>query len=164
MDLVIRLAGLSDLETIAAYNAALADETEGLKLDSDRLRRGVGVVLADPSKGFYTVAERDGQVIGQMMITFEWSDWRNGVFWWIQSVYVHPAFRRQGIFRRLYHHVLRQAKNAGSVCGLRLYVEKENHRAQLTYEGLGMQKTSYEVYEVDFVIERRTGSLLPLGH
>jgi ribosomal protein S18 acetylase RimI-like enzyme len=164
MGLVIRLANLSDLETIAAYNTALADETEGLKLDSERLRQGIRVVLADSSKGFYTVAERDGRIIGQMMITFEWSDWRNGVFWWIQSVYVHPAFRRQGIFRRLYDHVLNQAKSAGPVCGLRLYVEKENRRAQQTYTDLGMQKTSYEVYEVDFVIERRSGSLLPLGH
>ena len=154
MSITIRPATLSDSEIIAAYNAAMAKETEHLELDRKRLTAGVRAVLQDPSKGFYWVAEIEGRVVGQMMITFEWSDWRNGVFWWIQSVYVHPDFRNRGVFQQLYGFVAEKAKNAGDVCGLRLYVEGENQRAQRTYERLGMKKTSYGVYEVDFVIRR----------
>lgn len=154
MELTIRLASLSDAETIAAYNAAMAKETEHLELDTARLLEGVRAVLTDASKGFYIVAESGSRVAGQMMITFEWSDWRNGVFWWIQSVYVHPGFRRRGIFRRLYEHAAGLAKDAGTVCGLRLYVEKENRNAQRTYERLGMHRTAYDVYEIDFVLGR----------
>ncbi len=154
MPVTIRPAALADAETIAAYNAAMARETEHLELDPPRLHSGVRAVLADPSKGFYLVAEQAGRVIGQMMVTFEWSDWRNGVFWWIQSVYVHPEFRGQGVFKQLYRHVEDRARSDGGVCGLRLYVEKENRNAQRTYQRLGMAKTSYDVYEVDFVIRR----------
>ena len=154
MNPTIRPAIASDAETIAAFNAAMARETEHMELDQTRLLEGVRAVLADSSKGSYTVAEADGRVVGQMMITFEWSDWRNGVFWWIQSVYVRPDFRSRGVFKRLYGHVAEQAKSAGDVCGLRLYVERENSRAQQTYQHLGMTKTPYEVYEVDFVLRR----------
>ena len=154
MSIHIRPAALSDAETIAAYNAAMARETEHLELDQERLLEGVRAVLRDSSKGLYWVAEIDGRVIGQMMITFEWSDWRNGVFWWIQSVYVHPDFRNRGVFRELYGFVAEKARSAGDVCGLRLYVERENQRAQRTYERLGMKKTSYDAYEIDFVIRR----------
>ena len=154
MNLTIRPATASDAETIAAFNAAMARETEHIELDPKRLLDGVQAVLADRSKGFYTVAEAGGRVVGQMMITFEWSDWRNGVFWWIQSVYVDPDFRSQGVFKQLYGHVAGRAKSAGDVCGLRLYVERDNSRAQQTYQGLGMTKTPYEVYEVDFVLRR----------
>ena len=133
---------------------ALAAETERVELDRDRLLLGVRAVLEDPAKGFYTVAETETTVVGQMMITFEWSDWRNGTFWWIQSVYVHPEYRRRGIFSRLYRNVLDEARNSGTVCGLRLYVEKENKQAQRTYQRLGMQKAIFDMYEVDFVLRR----------
>ena len=150
----IRPATMSDADTITAYNAAMARETEALELDRHRLLAGVRAVLADASKGFYMVAETDGRVVGQMMVTFEWSDWRNGVFWWIQSVYVDAAFRGRGVFTELYCHVEERARRDGSVCGLRLYVEHQNQRAQRTYERLGMQKTHYDVYEADFVLQR----------
>jgi GNAT superfamily N-acetyltransferase len=114
----------------------------------------VRAVLEDASKGFYFVAESGAAVAGQMMITFEWSDWRNGVFWWIQSVYVEPSWRRQGVFRSLYRHALDQARAAGNVCGMRLYVEAGNEAARRTYAALGMAKTVYEMFEVDFVIRR----------
>ena len=152
--IIIRPAMLADAETIGGYNAAMARETEHLELDPQRLLSGVRAVLADSSKGFYFVAEDGGRVVGQMMVTFEWSDWRNGVFWWIQSVYVQPEFRNRGVFRQLYRHVEDRARTDGGVCGLRLYVEKENRNAQRTYERLGMAKTSYDVYEIDFVIRR----------
>jgi ribosomal protein S18 acetylase RimI-like enzyme len=133
----------------------MARETEQLELDSGRLLTGVRAVLTDASKGFYLVAQINSRVAAQMMITFEWSDWRNGVFWWIQSVYVQPEFRRRGIFRRLYDEAAALAKAAGNVCGLRLYVETENRSAQRTYEQMGMHRTAYYVYEIDFVLGRR---------
>ncbi len=159
MNINIRRGKLTDTETIAGYNAALAAETEHLELDRDRLLLGVRVVLDDPSKGFYTIAETGaaetgGMVVGQMMITFEWSDWRNGTFWCIQSVYVHPDYRRRGIFSRLHRHVADDARQLGTVCGLRLYVEKANKQAQRTYQRLGMQQAIFDMYEVDFVLRR----------
>jgi ribosomal protein S18 acetylase RimI-like enzyme len=154
MDVRIRPAEISDGPVIARFNAAMARETEHLELDHERLSSGVEAVLLDASKGFYLVAEHDGSPAGQMMITYEWSDWRNGVFWWIQSVYVAPAWRRQGVFRGLYRHALDQARAQGSVCGLRLYVESANEGARRTYEELGMTKTVYDMFEVDFVIQR----------
>ena len=159
MNISIRRGKPSDAETIAAYNAALAAETEHLELDRDPLLLGVRAVLDDPSKGFYTIAETGttetgGMVVGQMMITFEWSDWRNATFWWIQSVYVRPEYRRRGIFSRLHRHVADEARNLGTVCGLRLYVEKANKQAQRTYQRLGMQQAIYDMYEVDFVLRR----------
>jgi ribosomal protein S18 acetylase RimI-like enzyme len=157
MDVLIRRAMHADAERIARYNAAMARETEHLELDPERLLRGVEAVLADAARGFYLVAEAEGGVAGQMMITYEWSDWRNGVFWWIQSVYVEPSQRRRGIFRRLYQYALEQARAAGGVCGLRLYVEAGNEVARRTYEDLGMNRTVYEMFEVDFVIRREGG-------
>lgn len=154
MNVSIRLAAPGDRDTIAGFNQAMAQETEHRALDLARLRRGVEAVLGDSSKGRYWVAEVDGQVVGQLLVTYEWSDWRNGAFWWIQSVYVDPAFRRQGVFRALYEHVVRQAEQAPEVCGLRLYVEQNNRRAQQTYERLGMKPTPYRIYEVDFVLSR----------
>ena len=154
INLTIRRANAADAAVIAAFNAALAAESEDLHLDHQRLAAGVRAVLEDASKGFYTVAEADGQVVGQMLITFEWSDWRNGVFWWIQSVYVSPGYRRCGVYARILQHVMQQAKALGNVCGFRLYVEKENTRAQTVYQHLGMRRTNYDMFEVDFVIER----------
>lgn len=154
MNILIRKANRSDAETIARFNAAMAEETEHFKLDFERLLRGVNGLFDDSDKGFYLVAELNGEVVGQMMITYEWSDWRNGVFWWIQSVYVKPDFRAQGVFRKLYDNAVDMAKQAGNVCGLRLYVEKENERAHYVYEQLGMTLTKYDMYEVDFVLKR----------
>jgi GNAT superfamily N-acetyltransferase len=154
MNVQVRRATPGDAEVIARYNAAMALETEHLELPRERLLAGVQAVLADASKGFYLVAESAGAIAGQMMITYEWSDWRNGVFWWIQSVFVEPAWRRRGVFRSLYRHALEQARGAGNVCGLRLYVEAGNHAARRTYEELGMNKTVYEMFELDFVIRR----------
>lgn len=152
--MIIRKAKLSDSKTIAEFNAAMAKETEHIQLDVDRLLLGVRGLFEKPTLGYYTVAEIDGAVVGQMMITYEWSDWRNGVFWWIQSVYVLPDFRSEGIFKKLYLHTVEEAKQAGNVCGLRLYVEKENERAHHVYEKLGMTLTAYDMYEVDFVLKR----------
>lgn len=154
MNIRIRRAAAADADVIARYNAAMALETEHMELQRERLLAGVRAVLADAGKGFYVVAEDEGAVAGQMMITYEWSDWRNGVFWWIQSVYVEPAWRRRGVFRSLYRHALEEARAAGNVCGLRLYVEAGNEAARRTYEELGMNKTVYEMFEVDFVIRR----------
>jgi ribosomal protein S18 acetylase RimI-like enzyme len=154
MNVQIRRAVAADAEVIARYNAAMALETEHIELQRERLLNGVRAVLADAGKGLYLVAEVAGGVAGQMMITYEWSDWRNGVFWWIQSVYVDPAWRRRGVFRSLYRQALHEARAAGNVCGLRLYVEAGNQAARRTYEELGMNKTVYEMFEVDFVIQR----------
>jgi ribosomal protein S18 acetylase RimI-like enzyme len=154
MDIAIRKANRNDARAIAEFNAAMALETEHLTLDISRLLLGVEGLFNNPDKGFYLVAEHNGAVVGQMMITFEWSDWRNGIFWWIQSVYVIPQFRAQKIYRTLYEHSVGLAKEQKNVCGLRLYVEKENERAHHVYEKLGMRLTNYDMYEVDFVLKR----------
>lgn len=151
---IIRPGCPADAPIVADYNARLAWETEHLDLDPVRLRAGVEAVLADSTKGNYWVAEAGGEVVGQLMITFEWSDWRNGVIWWIQSVYVRQDWRARGVFKALYDHVDRLAKGRSDVSGIRLYVERDNQRAKQTYERLGLRPTSYELYEVDFRITR----------
>jgi ribosomal protein S18 acetylase RimI-like enzyme len=145
--MIIRSAKLTDVESMAEYNVAMALETEGLTLERERVRAGVQAVVNAPSKGFYVVGDIKGRVVGQMLVTFEWSDWRNAVFWWIQSVYVHPDHRRASLFTSLYRHVEREANEADDVCGLRLYVEHENAIAQSTYHALGMRESGYKVYE-----------------
>ena len=135
-------------------NAAMALETEGVELDPVRLKAGVQAVLDDPSKGFYLLAERDGQTVGQLMITTEWSDWRNGTFWWIQSVYVLAAHRRTGVYRALYDWVLERAEGRDDICGVRLYVHHDNAAATATYRNLGMMQSAYHLFEVDFVVHR----------
>ena len=151
MNFSIRQATPNDAAIIARFNALMAVETESKTLDAELLQKGVEALLADPSKGFYFLAESEGRVVGQTMITYEWSDWRCGDFWWIQSVYVAPAARRQGVFRALYRHLHDLARNDGQVCGFRLYVEQENRSAQQTYERLGMAPSHYRCFEVDFV-------------
>ncbi len=155
MNLTIRAATPADAEVIAGFNAAMARETEHLELDGARLLAGVRSILGDASRGVYWLAEAGNSVVGQMMITYEWSDWRNGTFWWIQSVYVDRGWRCRGVFRGLYEHVLARARAEPGVCGVRLYVENENVHAQRTYERLGMQRTQYQLFEVDFVIPRQ---------
>ena len=133
-------------------NLRLALETERRQLDPATVAAGVNALLADAAKGIYFVAEADGQPVGQLLITREWSDWRNGDFWWIQSVYVMEPFRGRGIFRALFEHVHALAKACHDVCGLRLYVEANNSRAQEAYCRLGLTKTDYELFETDFVL------------
>ena len=149
MDIKIRTAALTDLPVIADFNVRLARESEGLTLDAARVKAGVKAVLTDPAKGIYYVAEVAGEVAGQLMITYEWSDWRNGNIWWIQSVYVKPEFRRAGVFRALFHHLQSLARTQKDVCTLRLYVHAENARACQSYERLGMTRTKYEIFELD---------------
>ncbi len=152
MPITIRPASESDAAVIAEFNSLIAKETEDKSLPPERVTKGVEAILDDPSKGLYFVAEEDAQVVGQLMITYEWSDWRNGNFWWIQSVYVMEDYRGKGVFKSLYNHVMKLAKVRKDVCGMRLYVEKHNERARQTYEKLGMKKTDYELYEIDFVM------------
>ena len=145
--MIFRLAAAQDAAVLAEFNAAMALETEGKHLLPEVIGAGVRSLLGRPASGFYLVAEADGQVVGSLLVTKEWSDWRNGDFWWIQSVYVRPAWRRQGIYKRLYRHVQQLAANDPAVCGFRLYVERENQRAQHTYRALGMSETHYLVFE-----------------
>ena len=147
MDYKIRDAAPADATAIAKYNSQMAEETEGRALEPGVIGAGVAHVLADKTKGRYWVAESDGEIVGQLMVTYEWSDWRNGMIWWIQSVFVPLPFRRRGVFSALYRHVESLAAAEPDVCGLRLYVETSNHRAQQTYEALGMIKPSYLVME-----------------
>ena len=146
-DFTIRYASIDDAEILAGFNRAMAVETEDKDLPADTALSGVKNLMAHPQWGFYLVAERDGQIAGSLMITFEWSDWRNGLFWWIQSVYVDPAYRRRGLYSAMYRFVKIEASKRPDVCGFRLYVEQENVTAQQTYEYLGMARTAYFLYE-----------------
>jgi len=143
----IRRANPRDARTLAAFNSAMALETEGKILLPKVIGAGVRGLLRRPDSGFYTVAELGGKVIAALMVTKEWSDWRNGDFWWIQSVYVRPEHRRQGVYSRLYRHLRALATKQRAVCGFRLYVERHNRRAQATYRATGMAPTPYMVYE-----------------
>ena len=147
---MIRTATLDDAETIARFNEAMAQETEDKSLDGETLRAGVRSMMQAPDRGFYLVAEQEGGVVGSLMITTEWSDWRNGTFWWVQSVYVRPEARRQGVYTELYAEVKRQARAKNDVCGIRLYVEKNNGSARKAYIHLGMTETAYRMYEEEF--------------
>jgi RimJ/RimL family protein N-acetyltransferase len=151
-DVTVRAARLSDLSELVRFSAAMAEETEGRTLDLDRLRQGISAVLTSKDRGYYLVAETMSRVVGQLLITYEWSDWRNGVFWWIQSVYVEPAMREGGVYRTMHDSVLQEAQRRPDVCGIRLYVEKDNVAAQTAYRRLGMRMTDYHVFEQDFVL------------
>lgn len=147
---LIRNAVPEDGAVIAEFNTLLARQTESRELDRGRVTAGVAALLADPAKGLYHVAEHEGQIIGQLLITYEWSDWRNGWFWWIQSVFVQEAYRGRGVFRALFDHIDHEAAQRPDVCGLRLYVETDNEPARATYERNGLKLTSYHLYETDF--------------
>jgi GNAT superfamily N-acetyltransferase len=147
----LRDATRSDIPFLVECNAAMALETEHKTLDREVLARGVAAVFDDPRRGFYLVAERHGAPVGCLLITYEWSDWRNGDWWWFQSVYVVPAARRDGVFRALYAEVERRARATPDVIGLRLYVERENARAQRTYASLGMEEEAYRMFARGFV-------------
>lgn len=143
-------AATEDVAAIAQFNIAMAAETEDLALDPQTVHAGVAAVVSDNRRGFYLVARSDGKAVGSLMITYEWSDWRNGNLWWIQSVYVVPSARKQGIFRLLYDNVISLAKQDGDTAGVRLYVEKDNRGAQEVYRKLGMSETAYRVFEIIF--------------
>jgi ribosomal protein S18 acetylase RimI-like enzyme len=148
--LLIRVGEPQDLDVLVDFNRAMAQETEGKDLCVNVVTAGVESMLKNPNLGFYILAEYNNKIAGALMVTTEWSDWRNGIFWWIQSVYVHPEFRRQGIYRKLYEFVKEKARNEQNeprVCGFRLYVERDNTIAQKTYQALGMQETVYKMYE-----------------
>ncbi len=143
----VRRAVSEDAQAIAGFNQAMAAETEELALDLEVLLAGVRGLMTRPEHGFYLVAEAGKEKVGCLLVTYEWSDWRNGVIWWIQSVYVDAPWRRQGVYRRLYQAVKGLAAEQGGVKALRLYVEKDNRPAQRTYEALGMGETAYRIYE-----------------
>lgn len=146
---VIRRAETADIPTIVLYNMALALETEGKQLDETTVTMGVNHFLSNQKFGFYIIAEIDGKTAAQTMITYEWSDWRNGVIWWIQSVYVAPEYRRRGLYRNLYQYIKAAAQENGSVPELRLYVDQHNKSAQRTYQALGMQQSHYLLFATD---------------
>ena len=152
----VRLAKPEDAATIASFSAAMALETEGRRLDLDRLHEGTRAILNSPELGFFMVAELeqagDRQLLGQLMITYEWSDWRNGTFWWIQSVYVAPAWRRRGVYSTMHKYIMALAQADPQVCGIRLYVEQENQTAQTVYSRVGLSLSRYKVFEEDFVL------------
>lgn len=144
--MLIRDATLDDVAALVEGNLRLAAETEDHQLNRDRLRRGILALLADPSKGWYLVAELEGQIVGQVMITSEWSDWRNGAIWWLQSVYVPPEHRRHGVLKALHARVVEIAQEVGDVVAIRLYVEAGNDAAQAAYQRLGMEPAGYDVW------------------
>ena len=146
-EIVVRRATLDDSGILSQFNMSMAEETEGRQLDQTTVNAGVKQLFLDSRQGFYLVAEIGGAACGSLMITYEWSDWRNGLFWWIQSVYVKPAARRSGVFTALYQYVKQMAQGEESACGLRLYMEKDNLSARAVYTAMGMETTPYQVFE-----------------
>lgn len=144
--ITIRRAVVKDAPDIARFQQLMAHETEGLNLDNNVLGKGVMAVFEDPHKGIYYVAEHDGKTVASLLITFEWSDWRNGMVWWFQSVYVIPEYRRKGIFRMMYEFTKNEGLREG-IAGLRLYVDSSNTRAQKTYKAMGMNGDHYMTFE-----------------
>jgi GNAT superfamily N-acetyltransferase len=144
--ITVRKAVKSDAPSIIDFQLKMAWETEELALDTDTITKGVNAVFEDLSHGQYYVAEDDGKVVASLLITYEWSDWRNCNVWWFQSVYVVPEYRRQGIFRKMYNHI-RQLSEELDIAGLRLYVETRNMLAQKTYKAMGMSSEHYAFYE-----------------
>ena len=149
-EIIIRTGTVSDLAALVEFNISMARETEGKVLSPGIVSAGVAAAVQNAKHGFYVVAEKAGVITGSLLVTKEWSDWRNGEFWWIQSVYVRPQYRRQGIYKRLYEHVREHARTKGNVCGVRLYVDQDNLIAQQTYRNLGMQQTAYRLFEEEF--------------
>lgn len=145
--IIIRIAKREDAPALVEFNQAMALETEDKRLETNVLQSGVEAVFKDEKKGFYVVAESGNKIIGGLMITFEWSDWRDAWFWWIQSVYILPEGRGRKIYSRLYNFVKEKARAGGNVCGFRLYVEKENAHAQKVYEKVGMEQSHYLMFE-----------------
>ena len=156
MNISIRDATRADIECIAEFQQAMAIETEGRALDPSTIRQGITSVFDDPRKGFYIVAVASAnnddalqKVVGSLLMTYEWSDWSNATHWWIQSVYVDAAWRRRGVYRAMYDHILAMTKGRSDICSIRLYVERTNTIAQQTYNNLGMYHSHYDLYEID---------------
>ncbi len=143
----IRIATTNDIDSQVEFNKAMALETEGKRLDTDIVRTAVESIFEDKAKGFYVVAEEDGELAGSLLVTYEWCDWRNAWWWWVQSVYIRPEARGKRIYSQLYDFVKANAVEAGNVYGIRLYVENENTHAQRVYERLGMQQSPYIMYD-----------------
>ena len=143
----IRNGTPEDADTIAHFQKQMAMETEDKALEDDLIKPGVQAIFESPDKGFYLVAEIEEAIVGSLLVTYEWSDWRNSWFWWIQSVYVEKSHRRRGIYSRLYNEVISKCRKSEQTCGIRLYVEKENKIAQKVYSDLGMCETNYRLYE-----------------
>jgi GNAT superfamily N-acetyltransferase len=148
--LVIRPADARDIGTIVDFNVALCRETEGRELDHATVTQGVRRFVSEPARGRYFVAQIGAEVVGQTAHTFEWSDWRNGEIWWIQSVYVHPAHRARGVFRALFNHIRGLGEQDAECCGIRLYMEHDNETARRSYLSLGFSESGYEVLELMF--------------
>lgn len=149
-ELSIRDALPQDVDTIVKFEVAMALETEGKQLDEGVLKSGVLTIIESPDKGFYLIATIGNIIVGVLMITYEWSDWRNGLFWWIQSVYVEEKWRRKGVYRKMHERVHNLAMLAETVCGIRLYVDRFNLIAKNTYHALGMTENNYDMYEINF--------------
>ena len=143
----IRQATKDDADVLIEFNQAMALETEGRRLEPETISAGVRAVFDGGGRGFYLVAEDEGRIIGGLMVTYEWSDWRNAWVWWIQSVYVVPEARGRRLYSMMYDEVKKRAEAAGDVCGFRLYVETENVKAQAVYEKVGMERSHYLMYE-----------------
>ena len=150
--ITIREATLEDTESIIRFQEGMALETEGKVLDEALLRDGITAIFDSTQKGFYIVAEVGSVVVGSLLITYEWSDWRNATFWWIQSVFIDANWRRKGVYRSMYDYVVNVAKSRKDICGIRLYVERTNTIAQETYKDLGMTHSHYDLYETDIVL------------
>lgn len=152
INIIIREGTRQDTDDILRFQQAMASETEGKVLDEALLRKGITTIFDSSEKGFYLVAEVDGRLVGNLLTTYEWSDWRNATFWWIQSVFVDANWRRKGVYRSMYDYLFRVADCRVDICGIRLYVERANKIAQQTYKDLGMAKSHYDLYEIDFVL------------
>ncbi|MGE0091348.1 MAG: GNAT family N-acetyltransferase [Bacteroidia bacterium] len=147
MNIVVRDALKSDLDEILDFQISMAKETESIDLERGVLQIGVSSVLEDSTKAKYFIADNEGEAAGMLMITTEWSDWRNGWVWWIQSVYVKPGYRKMGVYKMLYNHIKKIVGSSDELKGIRLYVDKRNVRAQQVYESLGMTGDHYTTYE-----------------
>ena len=145
--MIVRKANIKDHSSIVDFQLAMAKETEGIDLHKATVEKGVEAVLRDPGKGIYYLAEIDNRVISSLLTTYEWSDWRNGTILWIQSVFVLPEFRRKGVYRSMYAHIKEIVLNSGNLNGIRLYADKSNHPAHMTYENLGMNQDHYITFE-----------------
>ena len=146
-DVLIRIGEEGDAAALTEFNTAMALETENKVLRFEVVSNGVQTLLKNPEYGFYVIAEKSGEIAGALMVTTEWSDWRDGEFWWVQSVYVRRDYRRQGIYRKLYEYIKAKAAKRGNVCGFRLYVKRDNAVAQQAYSKLGMSETFYKIFE-----------------
>ena len=142
--------GIEDINSLVNFNIKMAKETENKILNKKIVTKGVSEVLTDTTLGYYVIAKNKNTILGSLMITYEWSDWRNGMFWWIQSVYVEKKYRQQGVYKQMYSYIKDKALKDNSCTGIRLYVEQENKIAQSVYTKLEMKETHYKLFEIDF--------------